>query len=207
MADHPLRPAIHRSLGEPLPHQQANGTRAHPLAVASTRGHLFPQNPKTPWSYPVLAPVSRCCPKPKGRLPTRYSPVRRCTRSPKRTFSHDLHVLSTPPAFVLSQDQTLQFELGKANTSWLVRPRSPLHPPTPMPRMRVVFRWTRHRPDENQVRSHRTTSYSVFKEHPRPLEPVSGPSSFSYVRQQRTLLSAFTVGTVGALLPEQGEYY
>ena len=23
-------------------------------------------------------------------------------------FSHDLHVLSTPPAFVLSQDQTLQ---------------------------------------------------------------------------------------------------
>jgi len=82
-----------------------------------------------------------------------------------------------------------------------------LHPPTPMPRMRVVFRWTRHRPDENQVRSHRTTSYSVFKEHPRPLEPVSGPSSFSYVRQQRTLLSAFTVGTAGALLPEQGEYY
>jgi hypothetical protein len=27
-------------------------------------------------------------------------------------FAHDLHVLSTPPAFILSQDQTLQFELG-----------------------------------------------------------------------------------------------
>src|SRR3954470_12687051 len=27
---------------------------------------------------------------------------------PKRAFPHDLHVLSTPPAFVLSQDQTLQ---------------------------------------------------------------------------------------------------
>jgi hypothetical protein len=26
-----------------------------------------------------------------------------------RTFSLDLHVLGTPPAFVLSQDQTLQF--------------------------------------------------------------------------------------------------
>src|SRR4051794_22047872 len=27
---------------------------------------------------------------------------------PKGAFPHDLHVLSTPPAFVLSQDQTLQ---------------------------------------------------------------------------------------------------
>ena len=27
---------------------------------------------------------------------------------PKVTFSFDLHVLGTPPAFVLSQDQTLQ---------------------------------------------------------------------------------------------------
>jgi hypothetical protein len=26
------------------------------------------------------------------------------------TFAHDLHVLSTPPAFILSQDQTLQFD-------------------------------------------------------------------------------------------------
>ena len=36
------------------------------------------------------------------------------TRSPlyssnrSRTFSYDLHVLSTPPAFILSQDQTLR---------------------------------------------------------------------------------------------------
>ena len=39
------------------------------------------------------------------------------TRAPlystsRRTcFSYDLHVLGTPPAFVLSQDQTLQFKL------------------------------------------------------------------------------------------------
>ena len=32
-----------------------------------------------------------------------YSPIR------KQAFSSDLHVLSTPPAFILSQDQTLQF--------------------------------------------------------------------------------------------------
>src|SRR5680860_455453 len=56
----------------------------------------------------VLASVSRGCPDPQGRLPTCYSPVRRCTRTPKGTFSLDLHVLSTPPAFVLSQDQTLR---------------------------------------------------------------------------------------------------
>jgi hypothetical protein len=46
-----------------------------------------------------------------GRLPTCYSPVRHFTRDPKVPFSFDLHVLSTPPAFVLSQDQTLQFKL------------------------------------------------------------------------------------------------
>src|SRR5215217_480347 len=30
------------------------------------------------------------------------------TRVPRRAFPFDLHVLSTPPAFVLSQNQTLQ---------------------------------------------------------------------------------------------------
>ena len=32
--------------------------------------------------------------------------------SPLRAFSLDLHVLGTPPAFVLSQDQTLQLSIG-----------------------------------------------------------------------------------------------
>ena len=45
---------------------------------------------------------------------TRYSPVRRSNifHSAEASFqmsSLDLHVLSTPPAFVLSQDQTLMF--------------------------------------------------------------------------------------------------
>ena len=61
-----------------------------------------------PWSYPALARVSPGYSKPKGRLPTCYSPVRRSTNFPKETFALDLHVLGTPPAFVLSQDQTLQ---------------------------------------------------------------------------------------------------
>ncbi len=58
--------------------------------------------------YSVLAILSNGCPNLEGRLSTCYSPVRHSTHSPKRAFSFDLHVLSTPPAFILSQDQTLQ---------------------------------------------------------------------------------------------------
>src|SRR3954469_7363479 len=63
-------------------------------------------------SYPVLAPVSEGYPKDWGRLLTCYSPVRRSS-TPEGAFPLDLHVLSTPPAFVLSQDQTLQQKLEK----------------------------------------------------------------------------------------------
>jgi hypothetical protein len=56
----------------------------------------------------VLAPISRSYPRPKGRLPTCYSPLRRFTQDIATSFSQDLHVLGTPPAFVLSQDQTLR---------------------------------------------------------------------------------------------------
>ena len=56
--------------------------------------------------YAVLARVSPGYPPPEGRLSTCYSPVR---HSPEG--SCDLHVLSPPLAFALSQDQTLQFDL------------------------------------------------------------------------------------------------
>ena len=86
VADHPLRPAIHRSLGEPLPHQQANGTRTHPWATAfMKRPSFFPHRPKTSWAYPVLAVVSNCYSEPRGRLSTRYSPVRHSTHT-RRCF-------------------------------------------------------------------------------------------------------------------------
>src|SRR5699024_11595619 len=63
-------------------------------------------------SHLVLVRVSTSYPKLVGRLPTCYSPIRRSShRRPPEGFSllHalDLHVLGTPPAFVLSQDQTL----------------------------------------------------------------------------------------------------
>ena len=102
MAVHPLRPATRRSLGRPLPHQQADRPRAHlaPKKLSTTDTKQL--------SYPVLDPVSQAYPEVQGRSPTCYSPVRHSsTRSKLQAFPFDLHVLSTPPAFVLSQDQTL----------------------------------------------------------------------------------------------------
>ena len=66
--------------------------------------------------HAVLAVVSNCCPPLKGRFLTRYSPVRHFPLHPLdessfSRFSFDLHVLSTPPAFILSQDQTLMLKV------------------------------------------------------------------------------------------------
>ena len=103
VADHPLRPATDRRLGEPLPHQQANPPRARPWSEAEA---TFSNRPEELLGHPVLIRVSSGYPGTKGGLPTCYSPVRRFPLAEAR-FSLDLHVLSAPPAFVLSQDQTL----------------------------------------------------------------------------------------------------
>ncbi len=97
MAGHPLRPATDRCLGEPLPHQLANQTRAPLLAI-----NLSPLK-----AHPVLATVSSGCPRPKGR----FSRVTHPSATNPRKDSFDLHVLGIPPAFILSQDQTLHFEI------------------------------------------------------------------------------------------------
>ncbi len=60
--------------------------------------------------HPVLAAVSSCYSEPRAdshALRTR-APLR-----PKPSF--DLHVLGMPPAFVLSQDQTLKFDARSLN--------------------------------------------------------------------------------------------
>ena len=75
MAGRPLRPATRQSLGRPSPHQQADRTRAHPPPPKLSNPHHA-----TGAEYPVLAAVSNCYPRVKGRLLTRYSPVRHsCT--------------------------------------------------------------------------------------------------------------------------------
>ena len=124
MADHPLRSATDRRLGEPLPHQQANQTQVHPVPKK-----LWPVLHVQIRHYEVLITVSSGYPSVRGRLPTRYSPVRRyrlrlSTEVSIRSFPLDLHVLGTPPAFILSQDQTLKLwyiTRLSTNNIWLKR--------------------------------------------------------------------------------------
>ena len=112
VAVHPLRPATDRRLGGPLPHQLANQTRAHPVPPEfSALLHAKLR------AYAVLPAVSSCYSPVQGRLPTRYSPVRHSVifslfpRKSIQDASFDLHVLGTPPAFILSQDQTLMLKV------------------------------------------------------------------------------------------------
>ncbi len=105
MADHPLRPATDRSLGRPLPHQQTNPTQANLIARAfKKRPSLFHG------TYAVLATVSGSYPPLRGIFLRVTHPSATLLVS-EETFAFDLHVLSIPPAFNLSQDQTLQFNL------------------------------------------------------------------------------------------------
>ena len=57
-------------------------------------------------AYRVLARLSAGYSLLKGRLPMYSSPV--CHFTTPKSLSFDLHVLGAPPAFVLSQDQTLK---------------------------------------------------------------------------------------------------
>ncbi len=109
VAVRPLRPATGRCLGGPLPRQLADRTRAPPVPPRLSAARHAPSR-----VHAVLAAVSGCYPPVRGRLPTRYSPVRHSVRAPpSEKFGartpFDLHVLGTPPAFILSQDQTLMF--------------------------------------------------------------------------------------------------
>ena len=103
MAVHPLRPATDRRLGEPLPHQLANQTRDHLSAHKALTS--VPCGTKVLCGissrFQLLSPTER---QVSHALLTR-SPL---SKRPKSLTPFDLHVLGTPPAFVLSQDQTLK---------------------------------------------------------------------------------------------------
>ena len=105
----PLRPATRHSLGEPLPHQLADRPRAHQEApgcpgfgigkmsslttcgINSPFGELSPTSRQIAHVLRTLTPLNYLC------IATKVIPF-------------DLHVLSTPPAFVLSQNQTLRLK-------------------------------------------------------------------------------------------------
>jgi hypothetical protein len=98
VAGRPLRPATRHRLGRPSPHQQADRPRAHPR----------PKNfPPPPMRAAVISGISPGFPELSQSLgQVTHVLLTRSPLTPKGPF--DLHVLSTPPAFVLSQDQTLQ---------------------------------------------------------------------------------------------------
>lgn len=107
MADRPLRPATRRCLGGPLPRQRADGPRAHPRAIACVQRPPFPAGAEAPVvSSGISTPFGELF-RTLGQI-THVLRTRAPLYSPLRAFSLDLHVLGTPPAFVLSQDQTLQ---------------------------------------------------------------------------------------------------
>ena len=120
MAGRPLRPATRHSLGEPLPHQLADRPRAHPEAsgcpdfgvaknpslttcgINSPFGELSPTFGQVAHVLRTLAPLNL------PRIATRQVPF-------------DLHVLSTPPAFVLSQNQTLREKFAPDQATGLTK--------------------------------------------------------------------------------------
>jgi hypothetical protein len=106
VAGRPLRPATRLSLGGPLPHQLADRPRAHRkvpgLAVPSFE-LAFTSGISSPFSE--LFQASRQI----AHVLRTLAPLRlRNIATSKSAF--DLHVLSTPPAFVLSQNQTLRIK-------------------------------------------------------------------------------------------------
>jgi hypothetical protein len=101
VGDHPLRSPTRLRLGRLLPYQLADGTQAPPKADFSF--HLQSLTPEI--SCGISSPfelLSHSSGQVTNALLTR-SPLRFIAKSPS-----DLHVLGTPPAFILSQDQTLR---------------------------------------------------------------------------------------------------
>ena len=107
VAGRPLRPATRHSLGEPLPLQLADRPRAHPetsgcpdfsykvMSPFATCGINSPFDELSPISGQVAHVLRTLAPLSITGIATNNTPL-------------DLHVLSTPPAFVLSQNQTLR---------------------------------------------------------------------------------------------------
>ena len=108
MAGQPLSPATDRRLGGPLPRLLANQTRGHLPAIKSLTYLRCLKYVSCGISsrFQLLSPSGRQVPHALLTRP----PLNSAKFIPKESFERvpfDLHVLGTPPAFVLSQDQTL----------------------------------------------------------------------------------------------------
>ena len=86
-----------RRLGRPFPQQLPNPTRADPPPInLSPEGRMRYYSP-----FPVAIPQKRV---------RSHALLTRPPLTPQGSL--DLHVLGLPPAFVLSQDQTLKLKTG-----------------------------------------------------------------------------------------------
>ena len=116
MTGHPLRPATRQSLGRPSPHQQADRPRAHP-PPKTPKGASFPHPPCSRHRISRISHTFMRLSRRRGQvthvLLTRSPLIH--THQKEGASPFDLHVLSTPPAFVLSQDQTLQTKPTKTS--------------------------------------------------------------------------------------------
>src|SRR5262249_9966717 len=131
---------------------------------------VFPPRLRPRGPYPVLALLSEGYPSVRGRLLTCYAPVRHCTQGPKSPFSYDLHVLSTPPAFVLSQDQTLRTNEIETRT---LRPKP--HQEALTRRARITI----------TIVKELVALCNVLNTIPNPFSPVNRAAGEKYNRQIR----------------------
>jgi hypothetical protein len=176
VADRPLRPATHRCLGEPLPHQQANGPRAHPDAEAEAS---FPTTVLRPRGTFGISPSFLGLSQSSGQVTHVLLTRSRLGPGPKSGSSLHLHVLGTPPAFVLSQDQTLREELHK-ESSGIRRPPVGSHkwPPAKNQQSRARPWWDRTLVPMQPARSRCGRCNSSHKaKHRTALSTRVGPSS------------------------------
>ena len=102
----PSQVGYDRRLGGPLPHQLANQTRVHLKADYSFDIYVMRHHD----TYAVLSPFRNVIPLYKAGYP-RVTHPSAARFIPEGSSSLDLHVLGTPPAFVLSQDQTLNLKV------------------------------------------------------------------------------------------------
>ena len=192
MADHPLRPATDRRLGEPLPHQLANPTSAAPKA----------QGPKIPCfpahricgisvTFATLSPTS-------GHVPMHYSPVRHspsgasthaavrlaCVRHAASVQSEpgsnssvqSLLKLSLDVLQIISDPQT--FYIVRVTSSFSITPKRDQQDQEPTPINRLVFK-------ELATRTFQFVRSTCRSAKVRILQIISSPSS-SFLKHLKT---------------------
>src|SRR5688500_6264647 len=98
-----------------------------------------------------------------------------------RDHAFDLHVLSMPPAFVLSQDQTLMFNPGESLKS--------TDPGTS--EQDAPIRWIAKSTDPDRPRHVATTDPARYKGH-QTLEPRCNPNPQTRAQRQNRTASART---------------